>query len=142
MYFPAGMRLPMSARCESTPRPGTHDSSLFAPGSAVSSARPAAPAPRSVDALPSAITRRPLSICACDRLRSLRIFSECAGSAPHGGISRDITLVLMTFAHGRTSSYDVRVIGATSPARWQAAHLLKTMGATSLENVGTVAGAA
>src|SRR6185503_14156135 len=32
MYLPAGMRLPMSARCESTPRPGTHDSSLFAPG--------------------------------------------------------------------------------------------------------------
>src|SRR4051812_19659359 len=83
-----------------------------------------------------------VSICACVRLRSLRILSECAGSAPHGGISRDTTLFLMTFAHGRTSSYDVSVIGATSPARWHVAQLLKTIGATSLVKVGAVAGAA
>src|SRR4051812_41654355 len=83
-----------------------------------------------------------VSICACVRLRSLRIFSECAGSAPHGGISRETTLFLMTFAQGRTSSYDVRVIGATSPARWQLAQLLNTIGATSLVKVGAVAGVA
>src|SRR5499427_7996069 len=83
-----------------------------------------------------------VSICACVRLRSLRIFSECAGSANHGGISRAITLFLITFAHGRTSSYDVSVIGATSPLRWHATHLSNTIGATSLVKVGTDAAAA
>src|SRR5258708_37651456 len=83
-----------------------------------------------------------VSICACVRLRSLRIFSECAGSAPHGGISRDTTLFLITFAQGRTSSYEVSVIGATSAARSQLAQLLNTIGATSLVKVGTAAGAA
>jgi hypothetical protein len=72
----------------------------------------------------------------------LRIFSVCAASANHGGISRVITLFLMTLAHGRTSSYDVRVIGATSPVRWQLAHLSNTIGATSLVKVGTDPGAA
>ncbi len=84
-----------------------------------------------------------VSICACERLRSLRIFSEWAGSAPHGGISRVRTFSRITFAHGRTSSYDVKVIGATSPCRWQLAQLLNTIGATSLAKVGTLpAGAA
>src|SRR6185503_2905562 len=71
------------------------------------------------------------------------ILSECAGSAPHGGISRERTFSRMTLAHGRTSSYEVSVIGATSPLRWQLAQLLNTIGATSLAKVGTVpAGAA
>src|SRR5262249_14723439 len=83
-----------------------------------------------------------VSICACDRLRSFRIFSVCAGSANHGGISRDDTLFLITFAHGRTSSYEVSVIGATSPLRWQLTHLSKTIGATSFVNVGVVAAGA
>src|SRR5439155_3481223 len=83
-----------------------------------------------------------VSICACERLRSLRILSVCAGSANQGGISRDITLFLLAFAHGRTSSYDVSVIGATSPLRWHATHLSYTIGATSLVKVGTAAAAA
>src|SRR5258707_5852596 len=78
-----------------------------------------------------------VSISARLKLRSLRNLSECSGSAPHGGISRSVTLVLITFAHGRTSSYDMRTIGATSPARWHIVHLLYMMGATSLVNVGT-----
>src|ERR1051326_9220336 len=64
-----------------------------------------------------------VSISALLRLRSLRNFSECSGSAPHGGISRAITFVLITFAHGRTSSYVMNAIGATSPARWHIVHL-------------------
>src|SRR5262245_53417865 len=48
-----------------------------------------------------------------------------------------MTLVLIAFAHGRTSSYDISVIGATSPGRWHITHLLKTIGATSLLKVGT-----
>jgi hypothetical protein len=47
----------------------------------------------------------------------------------------------MTLAHGRTSSYEVSVIGATSPLRWQLAQLLKTIGATSLAKVGTATAA-
>src|SRR5581483_8329243 len=82
-----------------------------------------------------------VSICCRDRLRSLRIFSECSGSAPQGGISREVTLVLITVAHGRTSAYEISVIGATSPARWQLTHLSYTIGATSFANVGTPAGA-
>src|SRR5262249_12068773 len=41
-----------------------------------------------------------------------------------------------------TSSYDVSVIGATSPLRWHAAHLSNTIGATSRVKVGTDAAAA
>src|SRR5258707_2505755 len=83
-----------------------------------------------------------VSISARLKLRSLRNLSECSGSAPHGGISRADTLVLITFAHRRTSSYDSRTIGATSPARWHIVHLLYMMGATSLVNVGTAAAGA
>src|SRR5581483_2793771 len=83
-----------------------------------------------------------VSIGSRDRLLSLRIFSEYSGSAPHGGISRAVTFVLITFAHGRTSSYDSSDIGATSPGRWQLAHLSKTIGATSLANVGVPAAGA
>src|SRR5918993_5493170 len=82
-----------------------------------------------------------VSISFCDRLMSLRIGSDCVMSAPHGGISRATTLALIALAHGRASSYDSSDIGATSPGRWQFAHLLYMIGATSLANVGT-AGAA
>src|SRR5687767_6335863 len=58
-----------------------------------------------------------VSICACDRLESLRIFKLCDESAPHGGISRLTTFDLIAFAHGRTSEYDSNDIGATSPGR-------------------------
>jgi hypothetical protein len=79
-----------------------------------------------------------VSISGFDRLRSLRIFRLCSESAPHGGISRATTLVRMTFAQGRTSSYESNVIGATSPARWHDAHFSNTIGATSLAKVGTL----
>ena len=72
---------------------------------------------------------------------SLRIGSVCDMSAPHGGISRATTLVLIAFAHGRASSYDSSDIGATSPGRWQFAHLLYMIGATSLANVGAACAA-
>ena len=71
---------------------------------------------------------------------SLRIGNVCDMSAPQGGISRAITLVLIAFAHGRASSYDSSDIGATSPGRWQFAHLLYMIGATSLANVGAACG--
>jgi len=48
---------------------------------------------------------------------------------------------LIAFAHGRTSSYDSSVIGATSPGRWQLTHLSYTIGAMSFVNVGAAAGA-
>ena len=80
-----------------------------------------------------------VSISFCDRLMSLRIGSVCDMSAPQGGISRATTLVLIAFAHGRASSYDSSDIGATSPGRWQFAHLLYMIGATSLANVGAAA---
>ena len=74
----------MSARCESTPRPGTHDSSLFAPGSAVVSARPASPSPRSVDALPSGIDQT-----AVDDLRAFgNVDDEDAGVVHDRAIAR------------------------------------------------------
>src|SRR6476620_2410722 len=76
----------------------------------------------------------------CVRLMSLRIGNVCVMSAPQGGISRATTLVLIAFAHGRASSYDNSDIGATSPGRWQAAHLLNMIGATSLANVGALDG--
>jgi hypothetical protein len=44
----------------------------------------------------------------------------------------------MTFAQGRTSSYERNVIGATSPARWHFVHFSYMIGATSLVNVGTL----
>jgi hypothetical protein len=50
-------------------------------------------------------------------------------------------LFLITRAHGRTSSYERNVIGATSPARWHIVHFSYMMGATSFVNVGTLAGA-
>ena len=62
-------------------------------------------------------------------------------SAPQGGISRAITLALIAFAHGRASSYDSSDIGATSPGRWQFAHLLNMIDATSFANVGAACGA-
>ena len=43
-------------------------------------------------------------------------------SAYHGGIWRATTLFLMARAQGRTSSYDMSDIGATSPGRWHMAH--------------------
>src|SRR5918993_2185021 len=79
-----------------------------------------------------------VSISFCDRLMSLRIGSVCDMSAPHGGISRATTFDLIALAHGRASSYDSSDIGATSPGRWQFAHLPYMIGATSLANVGTV----
>src|SRR5688572_21063673 len=83
-----------------------------------------------------------VSISFCDRLMSLRIGSDCDMSAPHGGISRATTFDLIAFAHGRASSYDSSDMGATSPGRWQLAHLLYMIGATSLANVGAPCGAA
>ena len=77
-----------------------------------------------------------VSISFCDRLMSLRIGNVCDMSAPQGGISRAITLVLIALAHGRASSYDSSDIGATSPGRWQFAHLPYMIGATSFANVG------
>ena len=50
--------------------------------------------------------------------------SRSAGSAPHGGISRLVTLARIDFAHGRTSSYERSDIGATSPGRWQPTQLV------------------
>src|SRR5918993_2408649 len=82
-----------------------------------------------------------VSISFCDRLMSLRIGSDCDISAPHGGISRDTTLVLIALAQGRASSYDSSDIGATSPGLWQFAHLLYMIGATSLANVGAACAA-
>ena len=40
-----------------------------------------------------------------------------AGLAPHGGISRAMTLFLMARAHGLTFWYVMSDIGATSPGR-------------------------
>src|SRR5262245_26620825 len=79
-----------------------------------------------------------VSISACERLRSLRN-APCARSACHGGITRDATFSLIAPAHGRTSLNEVSDMGATSPGRWQLAHLVKTIGATSLLNVGVCA---
>src|SRR5262249_14664130 len=90
---------------------------------------------------PASTQRTIVSICSLERLRSLRILRLCSGSAPHGGISRATTLFLMTRAHGRTSSYERKVIGATSPARWHIVHFSYMIGAMSLVNVGTAAGA-
>ena len=80
-----------------------------------------------------------VSISFCDRLMSLRIGSVWVMSAPQGGISRDTTFALIALAHGRASSYDSSDIGATSPGRWQLAHFLYMIGATSLANVGAPA---
>src|SRR5688500_18378499 len=77
-----------------------------------------------------------VSISFCDRLMSLRIGNDCVMSAPQGGISRATTFALIAFAHGRASSYESSDIGATSPGRWQFAHLPYMIGATSLANVG------
>ena len=82
-----------------------------------------------------------VSISFCVRLMSLRIGSVCVMSAPQGGISRATTLVLIALAHGRASSYDSSDIGATSPGRWQLAHLLNMIGATSFAKVGAACGA-
>src|SRR5262249_9473757 len=51
------------------------------------------------------------------------------------GIKRSTIASRMALPHGRTSAYDVSGIGATSPERWQLAHLLKMIGATSLAKV-------
>src|SRR5262245_59491116 len=72
---------------------------------------------------------------------SLRIGNVCDMSAPQGGISRAVTLDLIALAHGRAFSYDNNDIGATSPGRWQLAHLLYMIGATSFANVGAPAAA-
>src|SRR5688500_10678987 len=77
-----------------------------------------------------------VSISFCDRLMSLRIGNVCVMSAPQGGISRATTFALIALAQGRASSYDSSDIGATSPGRWQFAHLAYMIGATSLANVG------
>src|SRR5687767_11927981 len=82
-----------------------------------------------------------VSISFCDRLMSLRIGNVCVMSAPQGGISRATTFDLIAFAHGRASSYESSDIGATSPGRWQLAHLPYMMGATSLAKVGAEVGA-
>jgi hypothetical protein len=82
-----------------------------------------------------------VSISFCVRLTSLRIGRDCVMSAPHGGISRATTFDLIAFAQGRASSYESNDIGATSPGRWQFAHLLNMIGATSLANVGALAAA-
>src|SRR5687767_11310447 len=77
-----------------------------------------------------------VSISFCERLMSLRIGNVCVMSAPQGGISRATTFDLIALAHGRASSYDSSDIGATSPGRWQFAHLPYMIGATSFANVG------
>src|SRR5439155_26826113 len=58
-----------------------------------------------------------VSICAADRLRS-SLKRPYLGSAPQGGISRLATLARIDFAQGRTSSYEMSDIGATSPGAW------------------------
>jgi hypothetical protein len=76
------------------------------------------------------------SISFCESLRSLLNLSvEVCGSANQGGISRSMTVSRMALLHGRTSAYEVSGIGATSPGRWQLAHLLKMIDATSLVKV-------
>ena len=60
-----------------------------------------------------------VSTCACDRLQSF-LNRPYLASAPHGGISRDTTFLLMARAQGRTSAYEVSAIGATCSGRWQA----------------------
>src|SRR5688572_3549480 len=82
-----------------------------------------------------------VSISFCERLMSLRIGKVSVMSAPHGGISRATTFDLIAFAQGRASSYDSSDIGATSPGRWQFAHLPYMIGATSLANVGAACAA-
>src|SRR5262245_28072103 len=77
-----------------------------------------------------------VSISFCESLRSLLNLSvEVCGSAYQGGISRSTTASRMALLHGRTSAYDVSGIGATSPGRWQLAHLLNMIGETSLVKV-------
>src|SRR5688500_13071401 len=78
-----------------------------------------------------------VSISRSLRRRSLRNV-PCAGSACHGGIARVLTFCLMAPAQGRASPYDSNDIGATSPGRWQLAHLLNMIGATSRLNVGAL----
>src|SRR5688572_219956 len=77
-----------------------------------------------------------VAISLSDRLMSLRIGNVCVMSAPQGGISRATTFALIALAQGRASSYESSDIGATSPGRWQFAHLPYMIGATSLANVG------
>ena len=85
-------------------------------------------------------TRRWCRSAVCDRLMSLRIGSVCVMSAPHGGISRATTLRLDRLA---PTAARPRRTAATSaplrPGRWQVAHLLKMIGATSLAKVGAAA---
>src|SRR5439155_11055614 len=76
--------------------------------------------------------------CASVNRGSLRN-SPNRGSANHGGISRFMVLFLMARAHGRTSLYDIKDIGAIWFGRWHRTQLSKTMGATSLLNVGVAA---
>jgi hypothetical protein len=45
-------------------------------------------------------------------------------------------LFLIARAHGRTSSYDMSDIGATSPDLWHMAHLSYRIGAMSFPNEG------
>ena len=64
----------------------------------------------------------------------------CAGSACHGGIARVLTFCLIALAHGRASAKESSDIGATSPGRWQLAHFVNMIGATSLVKVGALVG--
>src|SRR5688572_31456833 len=82
-----------------------------------------------------------VAISLSERLMSLRIGNVCVMSAPQGGISRATTFALIALAHGRASSYESSDIGATSPGRWQLAHLAYMIGAISLANVGATTGA-
>src|SRR5881409_56130 len=74
-------------------------------------------------------------ICSGLKRRSLRKVPNLP-SARHGGISPFITFSLIARAQGRTSLYDISVIGATWLGLWQITQLLNTIDATSLLKVG------
>ena len=82
-----------------------------------------------------------VSICACERLQSF-LKRPYRGSAPHGGISRPTTLLLMARAHGRASAYEVSVIGPIWFVRWQETQWALRIGATSRVKTGAACAAA
>jgi hypothetical protein len=63
-------------------------------------------------------------------------YSPMVRSMCHGGISREVTLVLIARAQGRTSAKVMSDIGAGVPGRWQLWQERCMIGKTSLVNVG------
>src|SRR6185295_10120297 len=58
-----------------------------------------------------------------------------------GGMVRSEMRARIDRAHGRASAYVTSDIGAIESGRWHASHLSWKIGATSLVNVGALAGA-